>query len=664
MQYRSKGNTSTSSDSSSMSEDPEIFENTDNHYSLEMNVPPKKVNNKQKRKIPKKPPKPLPNTPVKRHVKAQTMIGFHKKPLPASKSPPLGPIPSSFGKKTLPWAAKPQQSQKYRHNKAVPNMSTSRSHPAQPPSIKPSMTQTKSMDEFNEELSQTEQQLSDTSPSSVEDTPPMLGRNENHQIKSDIYSTQPLPTTPPSPKKKQIMNIGPPRTMKKKRSQTMKVTPSKIMTSNVGKIKCADDDCLKLRTFLNAHQGKKLQQQDDNDDMKTDISLSMPGATNIFKRKRNKQKNMGKQHQHYTHCMTFHAQHKSMCDMGLSCNWMNDKSEINMIHGHFFHNVPMELENINQSSKPNEKFIAKQRRARFSVASRVRYKETLSSLLDKTKIQSIAQLDFGYKFEITEKREAKYKNPKDEILNNPYSPLKTKEWNDLLKKSVFYFKKKESKKIKLSMKEVVSLKLYTDFDALQRHFRKCFRDKNQQERRQRQKTFYFWYKEIEKAINKSQDVIIQKIYHGVDVELPPSTFFGLYHGPVSTTINWEVAQGFAGGQGQVLELYPSFGKRGLDVSYLSNFPEEKEILFINCSFQIANIYRIDDTELQLINPIVLSQQQLRYGSTKSVQYIEHCIVKAMQTISIDSQGFVYFSFMFVRKNNTKATKYKLQNNPK
>ena len=95
---------------------------------------------------------------------------------------------------------------------------------------------------------------------------------------------------------------------------------------------------------------------------------------------------------------------------------------------------------------------------------------------------------------------------------------------------MFYYKAKKAKLMGLSLAEIVSLKLYTDFDALQREVRKCFRAEIIYERRERQKSFYFWYDQLKNGIGKSQDIITQKIYHGVDVELPPSTFFGHYHG--------------------------------------------------------------------------------------------------------------------------------------
>ena len=58
-----------------------------------------------------------------------------------------------------------------------------------------------------------------------------------------------------------------------------------------------------------------------------------------------------------------------------------------------------------------------------------------------------------------------------------------------------------------------------------------------------------------------------------------------------------VAKGFAGDNGQIFELYPSFGAKGLTVSWLSNFPDENEVLYMNVSFQISNILKVASSEL-------------------------------------------------------------------
>eukprot|EP01084_Bolivina_argentea_P274240 467375_1 len=89
--------------------------------------------------------------------------------------------------------------------------------------------------------------------------------------------------------------------------------------------------------------------------------------------------------------------------------------------------------------------------------------------------------------------------------------------------------------------------------------------------------FFFWNNLLEDACKKSNDMVTKKLYHGInDGKLYASCFSGTYYGPVSTTTNLIVAQGFAGEYGQILELYPSFGAKGLSVSWLSNFADENE----------------------------------------------------------------------------------------
>ena len=125
-------------------------------------------------------------------------------------------------------------------------------------------------------------------------------------------------------------------------------------------------------------------------------------------------------------------------------------------------------------------------------------------------------------------------------------------------------------------------------DDLQRELRKCFRKVTDQKKRQRQ--FFHWNYLLESACNQSNHVITQKLYHGVNKPLMPSSFAGTYYGPISTTTMFDIAKQFAGSNGRILELYPSFSKRGLRVSWLSNFPDEDEVLYMNASFQIVNIY--------------------------------------------------------------------------
>ena len=110
-------------------------------------------------------------------------------------------------------------------------------------------------------------------------------------------------------------------------------------------------------------------------------------------------------------------------------------------------------------------------------------------------------------------------------------------------------------------------------------------------------------------------------------------------GPVSTTLSATVAAGFAGKMGQLIELYPSFDKRGLDVSCLSDYPEEKEVLYLDCSFQIANIYHSQSTEYKDFKALI--DESHSFGSqpqSESTKQRLSSFLRAIQIISVDSRG--------------------------
>lgn len=140
------------------------------------------------------------------------------------------------------------------------------------------------------------------------------------------------------------------------------------------------------------------------------------------------------------------------------------------------------------------------------------------------------QLEFGYSMEIKHQNQAKFKNPKDEVLKHAKHPIEIAEWNLLLKKAIFLSKRHAVRHKKLTVKEIVCLKLYTDFDDLQRAFRQSFREQDDAKRLQLQKQYYNWYAEIEKAVGKSNDILRGNVFHGITVKIPPSTFSGKYHG--------------------------------------------------------------------------------------------------------------------------------------
>ena len=228
------------------------------------------------------------------------------------------------------------------------------------------------------------------------------------------------------------------------------------------------------------------------------------------------------------HCLLFHSDVRrleppnwcinELCDKGI------DKSggvnRFIQFHRQIYHNEPIgigiEEEVDEKDMKHNEE----------DEDNQIGYK-SVSDLME-----AAARLEFGHPFDlITEKREAKWKDPKEEILKNDYCKLDKAEWNELLRKCMIYAKSRQAKAANLKLKEIVSLKLYTDCDDLQRVFRRCFREKERKERKNLQRNFYHWNKVLETACKKAKLRVSNRLYHGInDSRLLASAFNGTYYG--------------------------------------------------------------------------------------------------------------------------------------
>eukprot|EP01083_Nonionella_stella_P307121 1078355_1 len=214
----------------------------------------------------------------------------------------------------------------------------------------------------------------------------------------------------------------------------------------------------------------------------------------------------------------------------------------------------------------------------------------LSVKKQKNKVPATDVLLFGFPFE-TKTAEAAFANPKEEVLQA--TVLKTRirvcEWNNLLRSSTRYVKMRNALKMQLRLKEVIALKLYTDFDDLQREYRRCFRVMERTERIDLQKNFVHWNLLLVSACKKAKDDIGETLYHGVASLNKASAFNGKYYGPVSTTTILDVARQFSGATGTILELHSAYSKAGMRLSWLSNYPDEDEVLYMNVTFQITDI---------------------------------------------------------------------------
>eukprot|EP01083_Nonionella_stella_P257524 881385_1 len=250
----------------------------------------------------------------------------------------------------------------------------------------------------------------------------------------------------------------------------------------------------------------------------------------------------------------------------------------------------------------------------------------------------------------------RFKNIKEEVLHNCYYPLSVSTWNQTVRKSKVFFQSWARHKMRtlydgqyndqitgvrtiwhrgceITLTEIVTFKLYTDYDKLQFHLKKCFRwetimdiwDREQSRRRQglsrteedptisamrrtmsgdnekdseaehakhlletRLKQFFHWRSEILVVLNKfgrrmgdgDQNLVL---YHGVNAKMilnPTETM--AFYGPLSTTSSLHVARTFATKKGMVLKLTTHYPRtnvcKAFDASLISDYPEEQEWL--------------------------------------------------------------------------------------
>ena len=171
----------------------------------------------------------------------------------------------------------------------------------------------------------------------------------------------------------------------------------------------------------------------------------------------------------------------------------------------------------------------------------------------------------------------------------------------------------------MSMQNVVTLKLYTDFDDLQWAMKQCFRlelktqivtnrddernsdkqikeqreasifnDKAKRDLQNRLSVFYHWRGALMVVLNKFgtrwRDMDnVEALYTGINQKMAiSSTSAFSFYGPLSTTTSYQVAKGFATEKGMVLKIASRFPRlnycNAFRASLISDYPEEQEWL--------------------------------------------------------------------------------------
>jgi len=241
---------------------------------------------------------------------------------------------------------------------------------------------------------------------------------------------------------------------------------------------------------------------------------------------------------------------------------------------------------------------------------------------------------------------------KEEVLNNKFASISKACWNDTLTKCESIYRcKVQCVKIKqwcqqlkennIGMKELIALKLYCDYDNLQREFRKCFLSPYNQNKN-RLSSFYWWNITLSKAFEKFNKIKYAKrydlLFHGVSSIMNIDSIKGKYFGPLSTSTDISVARSFAGKYGMILVIEPNYddqqnnGYKPFDISYLSEFPDECEILCYDQSYTIKKVILSAEYdrngklhELYKCNQMIKRVHKLSESTESIIEYVEPVI---------------------------------------
>eukprot|EP01084_Bolivina_argentea_P210057 357670_1 len=222
--------------------------------------------------------------------------------------------------------------------------------------------------------------------------------------------------------------------------------------------------------------------------------------------------------------------------------------------------------------------------------------------------------------------EPKYANFKDELLNNNIARLVNEQFLNEYRKARLYHSSRTGKSLtadtesnleylafntrvcdidmgtQITPKHLSAVMIYCGYTNIQYEFSKTYRKADPNESdfslKQRHSEFYHLGRYITEAVvifsKKASQHNIRTFYHGIGAEMVfDSMRFEMYQ-PFSTTISKEVAINFTNYEGMIIELNCGDSLNCFDCAWLSEFSNEKEMLFIcgKLAFQFVNITHV------------------------------------------------------------------------
>ena len=202
----------------------------------------------------------------------------------------------------------------------------------------------------------------------------------------------------------------------------------------------------------------------------------------------------------------------------------------------------------------------------------------------------------------------KYKNLKCELIDDPEKKMSNAKWNMLIKFSTQKEQSIHSKKYvahdsqygwttklgkPISTARVLAIVLYTNYDSLQSQLKQSFVATHSttkyppKEAKKQHSRFGHWSKLLRSSVDCFGKKMIDtdRFYRGLDRQFKFKLFSCTFRGPISTSIDWNIAKSFANdgdNLGIVVEIRKPLGydkSRYLNVKMWSSYKCEEEHLF-------------------------------------------------------------------------------------
>eukprot|EP01083_Nonionella_stella_P001119 3241_1 len=233
----------------------------------------------------------------------------------------------------------------------------------------------------------------------------------------------------------------------------------------------------------------------------------------------------------------------------------------------------------------------------------------------------------------------KFANLKEEALDNSFYTISKDLWNNTFLRCRLFYQSFARQRVHtlsagsyrdeisnmhsvwdekecIQLQEVMTLKLYTDFDKLQHELQKCFRSEtmigfiyvlrtdedvqNDANRRNdlenRLCEFFHWRISLLTVLTKYGAVIDKKLYYATNSKMilnPAETM--AFYGPLSVTSSYDIAKTLASDKGMVLEITSLFPRLqfscAFDVSLTSDYPEHMNNEYL-VSFMYLRVLKV------------------------------------------------------------------------